>query len=729
MKLKIINHVPDTNYNYPVKNMYGINRRFRVEWVKNHPWAHYSKSKDGVYCKACALFAPSDIGRQKLGVFVTRPFQVWTKQSSAFLSHEEHKYHQDSMTKMVSFRDSCSVPTHNVACMLNKEREEQIARNTMVVKSLLKCVCFCGKQGLSFRGHRDDYTATEFDNKGNFIELVQLRSETDQVLRDYLEHAPRNAVYTSKTIQNEMIDVVSSTIRNSIIKEIKNSKYFTILADEVTDCANLEQISVVIRFVDGDKQIREEFLDFITVERITGESISAALLSWLEAHELDVAFCRGQGYDGASSMSSSNMGVQGRICRVSPLALYTHCHSHQLNLCIVRACSIPQIRNANGAISEIAKFFNYSPKRQRFFEHIIDSVLPNEKRVKLKDLCRTRWVQRIDSYLVFYDLYPAIIKAMESINSSSTEFGNWSWDSETMTKANGYLFQVTSFEFLTAFSITMRILSSLRCLTVNLQKRSHDVLTAYEHVSDVQLEMELMKVNCEDEFHTWFEEIKSFAESLDISVSTPRVTSRQVHRGNVPADTPEVYYRRNIMIPFLDHITAEMKTRFGSIHQTKIKLLGLIPSTAVSYAASSIRDVGELYRSDLPSPQLLPTEFNRWKMKFTSMSSSHRPDSLQAALQCCDEDAFPNLKVLLVIACTLPITTCETERANSQLKLIKTDLRSTMAEERLAGLAMIKVHRRMVDDLDFDELIVTFANKHPRRMALPCVLSDNNSNY
>ena len=81
-------------------------------------------------------------------------------------------------------------------------------------------------------------------------------------------------LYTSKTIQNEMILVVGSTIQKKIIDEIKAAKFFTILADEVTDCANLEQSSVVIRFVDGDKQIREEFLDFITVERITGDSTS-----------------------------------------------------------------------------------------------------------------------------------------------------------------------------------------------------------------------------------------------------------------------------------------------------------------------------------------------------------------------------------------------------------------------------------------------------------------------
>lgn len=112
---------------------------------------------------------------------------------------------------------------------------------------MLECVFFCGKQGLPFRGHRDDYTASEEDNKGNFIELVQFRAKTDEVLHSHLEKAPRNAVYTSKTIQNQMISLVASTIQDKIISDIKDAKYFTILADEVADCANVEQLSIVIR--------------------------------------------------------------------------------------------------------------------------------------------------------------------------------------------------------------------------------------------------------------------------------------------------------------------------------------------------------------------------------------------------------------------------------------------------------------------------------------------------
>ena len=269
----------------------------------------------------------------------------------------------------------------------------------------------------------------------------------------------------------------------------------------------------------------------------------------------------------------------------------------------------------------------------------------------------------------------------------------------------------------------MRMLSSHRSLTVKLQKKTNDIVSAYEHVSTVQLELELLKSNCEEEFHIWLREIKTLADNFNIPVSTPRTTSRQVHRANIPADSPETYYRRNIMIPFLDHITTQLQTIFGPIHQIKIKLLGLIPSVATSVDSTEV--VRDLYKRDLPSSALLSTEFRRWKTKLAPVPPNKRPNTFVEALKACDEDAFSNLYVLLVVACTLPVTTCETERCNSQLKLLKTYLRSTMTEQRLFALAMIKVHHRIVEELDFDKLVVDFANQHPRRMTLPCVFSDS----
>lgn len=47
---------------------------------------------------------------------------------------------------------------------------------------------------------------------------------------------------------------------------------------------------------------------------------------------------------------------------------------------------------------------------------------------------------------------------------------------------------------------------------------------------------------------------------------------------------------------------------------------------------------------------------------------------------------LPNIYMLLKIAVTLPVSSASTERSFSKLKIIKTRLRSTMAESRLEGL-------------------------------------------
>lgn len=714
-KLQIILSKVDSKLKYPTTYMNGCNRRFQAKWADTYPWLHYSKSENGAFCKACALFAPEKVSSQKLGVLVTTPFNNWTSMSTVFQRHDKSKYHQDSMVKMDAFKNTTADSSTSIGSRLCKERDERIKMNTEIIRSLLECVIFLGKQGLSYRGHRDDCTNEDVVNSGNFIELVQFRAQTDTILANHLKNAPRNATYLSKTIQNELIQVVGNSIRKKIINDIKAAQFFSILADEVTDCSNQEQLSLAIRFVDsGDCEIREEFLDFITVERITGEALASAILLCLREWGIPIENCRGQGYDGASNMSSSVCGVQGRIREQAPLAFYTHCQAHQLNLCIMKACSVPDIRNANGVVSEIVKFFTYSPKRQHFFESNISS---DSDKKKLKDLCKTRWIERIDTYATFFDLFPSIIITLEAISTGRDS--NWNWDAESRLKASGFLHQITSFQFLVAASITMRILSLLRGITVKLQRSYSDILKAHELVSEVHSNLHIFKINCEIEFHAWYSEIVTLAESQNITVSTPRIAQRQAHRANVPAETPEIYYRRNVMLPFLDHILSEMDTRFNELHKKIVKLLVLVPSVlAQSESIDPIQDIAEVYSTDLPMPSSLSVEWQRWKQKWRLVPECDRPDTLRKALVECDKDCYPNIKVLLSVACTLPVTVCENERANSQLKLLKTYLRTTMTEERLSALAIIKIHQTIAKQLDRDLLVQTFANTHPRRMLM-----------
>ena len=44
-------------------------------------------------------------------------------------------------------------------------------------------------------------------------------------------------------------------------------------------------------------------------------------------------------------MSSEQVGVQAYIKQVSPVAVYTHCSGHCLNLVISHSCTVPSVRN------------------------------------------------------------------------------------------------------------------------------------------------------------------------------------------------------------------------------------------------------------------------------------------------------------------------------------------------------------------------------------------------
>ena len=114
-------------------------------------------------------------------------------------------------------------------------------------------ILFCGQQGISLRGRRDDSTANSgLCNKGNFMALLEYSVRSgNAALAKHLKEAPKNALYTSKTNQNELIGCIGDHIRDSSISEINEVKWYSILCDEVTDVSVKEQVSVVIRYVDS----------------------------------------------------------------------------------------------------------------------------------------------------------------------------------------------------------------------------------------------------------------------------------------------------------------------------------------------------------------------------------------------------------------------------------------------------------------------------------------------
>ena len=83
---------------------------------------------------------------------------------------------------------------------------------------MVTAVEFLAKQALPFRGHRDDNVdfACEDANRGNFVATLQLLAKDNAILKRHLQLGKKNARYTSKTIQNEIIHIYASKIREKM---------------------------------------------------------------------------------------------------------------------------------------------------------------------------------------------------------------------------------------------------------------------------------------------------------------------------------------------------------------------------------------------------------------------------------------------------------------------------------------------------------------------------------
>ena len=217
-------------------------------------------------------------------------------------------------------------------------------------------------------------------------------------------------------------------------------------------------------------------------------------------------------------MSGAIKGVQKEIRAVQPLAVYTHCVAHRLSLALMKAINMRQIINMHGTLQTGCAFFSRSANRASLLARCVASECPEATARRLKPLCMTRWVERHDTVIVFLDLLPAVIAALQEVAGTAA-------DTQTVATANGMLAAVTTSSFVfclvacvATFAITLELSRHLQTPNMNASRDRYD--------TDVY---DLAVARCSE---------------LGIEVSTPRVVGRQVHRSNVPADGSRDHYRK-----------------------------------------------------------------------------------------------------------------------------------------------------------------------------------------
>ena len=273
------------------------------------------------------------------------------------------------------------------------------------------------------------------------------------------------------------------------------------------------------------------------------------------------------------------------------------------------------------------------------------------------------------------------------------------WSPDSVADACTLLLAITTTEFISALVITNGCLHYLRGLTTSLQEEAKDIVQAVSEIQTLTSSLKQVRENFDFYHSTWFKTVSEMCSEVGTTPSMPRICGRQRHKASTPASNPSEYFRRTITVPILDHLLAELDKRFSSHQKTAFQGLYLVPPVLVTEdlgtVSSVVMKVGELYTSDLPNVSCLSGEIHNWYTKWKSEEKDHGSTSLPSTLSSTlprISSFYPNIKALITILCTLPVTSCTAERSFSGLKRIKTVLRSSMSNERLSSLTLLHIH-------------------------------------
>ena len=429
------------------------------------------------------------------------------------------------------------------------------------------------------------------------------------------------------------------------------------------------------------------------------------LINVVNELKLDLNLCIGQGYDGASNMSSERVGVAAEFKKEAPNADFQHCMMHQMNLSAGSAIKDVFVNKAHAIIKNITKFFNHSAKRVEHLKTIIRKA--EDIRIsknKLTSLCTTRFLERHKAVQVLRNLLPYIYDALTDMTS---------WSSRD-TRSGAYTLQeaIDKCNFLVSIVMLENITGLLLPLTTMIQDKQIDMSGCMEQTKLVIIQLKEMK-----EVSHWnrmYQEVKLLGQRMDVEIKVPGKRTRIAINQHTKTTDPEEHYHA-VWKGAVGNVIEDMNARFGEEKKNVAALEQLIPAKAPKPNQSQeLTDVLLDHFDDFldTSPMLLEREINRWLLRWEPVYRPNQPATALSALN--QAKQYPSVAYLLKYLATLPVSTAEPERTFSKVERTKTAIRATMTVGRLENLILIMSHREIFPTVE--EIAERFIKTSARRL-------------
>ncbi|XP_072333509.1 52 kDa repressor of the inhibitor of the protein kinase-like isoform X2 [Scyliorhinus torazame] len=606
---------------------------------------------------------------------------------------------------------------------LNLTPEEK--GNKEFLKVLFETILLLGRQNVPLGGSGAENLSDLCNTPDNIQALLEFRMNAgDEILRKRFETTAVNAVYCPKSLQKDLLAICEMCIREEVLREVRDSNFFSIITDEVINVAGLDHVSMLIRFVDESDCLRQEFVGFIPCE-LDGEFLASRIHETLtEKWGLNMYYCRGQAYNGTGAMSYKKRVIVASILQQCPKALCTLSSSYPLNIWIAKSSLIFGINMLLSLMESIVSFFSLSPHLQKVFEVGIDGIYQtNEAKAKeLKKLFQINWYERHDTFEIMADLYEVLVTCLDEISYDTCG----RWNAEIATQASMLSSTMRDFDIVVSLMVLKNVLSFTRAFGKNLQGQASDTYFASSTLTAVLHSLNEMRDNIDVYHEFWLEEASNLSVKMRIELKLPWRCRRPPHSEEMSEETPENYYKESISAPFLDHIILEIEDMFSEQQLKALKCLSLVPSVMAQLKYNTGEEnMADLYKDDLPNPDTLSAELHCWKIKWKHRSRDvELPSTIFDTLRHPDIKFFPNVYTLLKIVSNLPIIQLETDKFEIGRKRLKAYVKVTPVEERTSSLALIHINYDAKHD--YDMMVDTYAKLYPEKMQLAHVTDSDN---
>jgi len=149
--------------------------------------------------------------------------------------------------------------------------------------------------------------------------------------------------------------------------------------------------------------------------------------------------------------------------------------------------------------------------------------------------------------------------------------------------------------------------------------------------------LEKKRETADDSFDGIWSQAQELADLSDTELVQPRLSVRQRNRVNVPACSPQEYFKRSIFIPFLDHVLSDLKERFAAHNSAVYCLSILIPAFFHQYSFDDLLPALEMYHKFVSDDRnKLRSEFDLWKQRWISTTGAELPKSAMDAFAACN---------------------------------------------------------------------------------------------